>query len=238
MNALICLALWTQVLVAAESKANSEAVVARTWAPSARPPVGHSLVARDDCGVAGRQPHIARGRSISMKGEMVRPFLRTAVTADTFWRSIVYRCRGLDAAAAYRLRLAFPPTYGQRTLLSVNGHFLGEPKLHHQIPACKGPCQHDGIHGREGAAGGKTDLLLVDPAENECRKFTLIYSRKSGDQSLTLPEIVPECIQDNLWIVTEDIGKVPLPEIDVTVSVHVRHPGAATFRIKEGKRCV
>ena len=137
MDTLVCLALWIGSLMAAGTRVSHDVAVARTWVPSAQPPAGYFLVAQDDCGAEGRQPHIVRGRRIVTKGKATHPFLRTAVTADTFWRSIVYRCRGLDAKAAYRLRLAFPPTYGQRALLSVNGHFLGEPKLHHKIPAPK-----------------------------------------------------------------------------------------------------
>ena len=91
-------------------------IVARDLNLNAGAPDGFQLVAREECGRPGFQPHKFRGSDRELKADpkaptTVSPY-RTYNTADNWDRAVVYQFEGLDPKARYRLRIGLPPQNG------------------------------------------------------------------------------------------------------------------------------
>ena len=92
-------------------------VVARDLDPNAAPlPEGCQLVAHEECGRPGFQPHKLRGSDHELKADPKAPATaspyRTCNMANNWDRAVVYQFEGLDPQARYRLRIGLPPQNG------------------------------------------------------------------------------------------------------------------------------
>ncbi len=93
------------------------------------PPKGFQLVARENCGVPGLQPHKVRGSDrvlLPAEEGTDNPFASSNV-ADNWDRAVVYRFEGLDPHATYKLRVGIPVSPGCQQQISANGNWLGTP---------------------------------------------------------------------------------------------------------------
>jgi hypothetical protein len=104
----------------------TSADVGGPYNPEDGPPEGFELVARENCGVPGMQPHKVRGSDKSA-GDGTDSPLASYNVADNWDRAVVYRFEGLNPQAAYKLRVAIPATPGNKQQMTANGRWLGAP---------------------------------------------------------------------------------------------------------------
>ena len=107
-------------------------IVARDLDPNAAPPPeGCQLVAHEECGRPGFQPHKLSGSDHELKADPKTPATaspyRTCNMANNWDRAVVYQFEGLDPQARYRLRIGLPPQQGACNVLA-NGLFLHATK--------------------------------------------------------------------------------------------------------------
>lgn len=103
--------------LAADPPAAPPLVVARELDPHNAPlPEGFQLVAREECGRPGSEPHRLRGNDQTLKADPAAPAgaspYRTCNDASNWDRAVVYEFDGLTPAARYRLRVGLPPQRG------------------------------------------------------------------------------------------------------------------------------
>lgn len=97
-------------------------VIGQMYQPETGNPPGFQLVAREECGRPGAEPHKLRGTDCPGAKEGVG---NTKNRADNWDRAVVYQFEGLDPAAAYKLRVVIPVGTGWTHILA-NRKFLNQ----------------------------------------------------------------------------------------------------------------
>lgn len=105
---------------------NTKADIGGPYRPEDGAPEGFRIVARENCGVPGMQPHKLRGSDKPAADGTEDPLVSSNV-ADNWDRAVVYRFDGLDPQAAYKLRVAIPATPGIQMQVTANGNWLVNP---------------------------------------------------------------------------------------------------------------